>query len=104
MSRSYKKTPIYTDGRNGRKWFKRQANKVIRRRNSVPNGKKYKSYYCSWNIHDYKSRWTKQEAEQEYYKNINDVTQPYWTEYYRDNYKNKEKYLDDHWRKFYYSK
>jgi len=55
MSRSKKKISIYTDGRAGTpKYFKRVANKVVRKSKEVPNGKAYKKLYCSWNIHDWK--------------------------------------------------
>lgn len=67
MSRSYKKKPYCTDGRNGRKFFKRQANKVVRHcQEEISNGSSYKNLYCSWNIHDYVSRWTWAEAKKEY--------------------------------------
>ena len=54
MSRSFKKHPVCTDGRDGRKWPKRQANKTVRRfKKGLDDGKDYKKLYCSWNIHDY---------------------------------------------------
>lgn len=62
MSRSYKKHPVYTDGRNGQKKSKRYANKKVRHSKNVPNGKYYKRYFCSYDIHDYVSRWTWKEA------------------------------------------
>lgn len=55
MSRSRKKTSSYTDGRAGTpKYFKRVANKVVRKSKEVPDGRAYKKLYCSWNIHDWK--------------------------------------------------
>lgn len=55
MSRSYRK-PYRTDQQGGRgraKWAKRYANKVVRRTEDVPNGKKYRRVTCSWNIRDW---------------------------------------------------
>lgn len=69
LARSVKKNPICTDGRNGQKIPKRFSNKVIRHCEDIPNGKAYKKYYCSWNIHDYISRYTWQEAKESYERN-----------------------------------
>jgi hypothetical protein len=55
MSRSRKK-PWITDTNSARKFFKRTANKTVRKYKSViPDGMGYKKLYCSWNICDY--RW-----------------------------------------------
>lgn len=58
MSRSYKKTPVFTGGiKNGgkRKYWKRQANKKIRKTNGFnKKSKKYKKAYESWDIRDYR--------------------------------------------------
>jgi len=54
MSRSVKKSGWCTDGRDGRKWWKNQANRKLRNAEEVPNGKAYKKLYESWNIHDYR--------------------------------------------------
>lgn len=71
MSRSYKKNPIFTDGRNGQTLPKRYANKTVRRnKNKLPaKGKYYKKLYCSYDIHDWVSRWTWEEAKHEYETN-----------------------------------
>lgn len=57
MSRSYKHTPICTDGRaGGPKRAKRTANKKVRRLplEELPsNGKTYKKYYEKYDIHDW---------------------------------------------------
>lgn len=53
MSRSYRKTPIVKDNKNGRKFAKRQANKRVRRNEDVPNGKQYRKYYNPWDIYDW---------------------------------------------------
>ncbi len=56
MSRSYKKHP-WSALRSP--WNKKQANKRVRKYNKpIQNGKAYKKLYCSWNICDYKSRYT----------------------------------------------
>lgn len=103
MSRSYKKTPVCTDHTYGRQWFKRKANKRVRKSADVPNGKKYKKYSCTWDIHDYRMRWTKEEAERTYHKDMSDISNPYMVEYTKK-YKDKEDYLNDNWRKWFYRK
>ena len=63
MSRSYKHSPIYTDRTHGAKYWKRCANKKVRRyKDKLDNGKMYRRIYESWEIHDYFTRWSKQEA------------------------------------------
>lgn len=60
MSRSYRKNLILTSsGSKYRKFAKRQANKKIRRACSVPDHKKYKCFYESWDISDYVYRYEK---------------------------------------------
>lgn len=66
MSRSFKKHPYATDGKAGRKLQKRWANRTVRRKEEIPNGGAYKKVFCSWEIHDYISRWTWKEAKEEY--------------------------------------
>ena len=56
MSRSHKHTPIHTDG--GKKshhtvFAKQHANAKVRRSEEVPDGKAYRKFSCSWDIHDY---------------------------------------------------
>lgn len=56
MSRSYRK-PWYTDGYKGslkKRYFKRYANKIIRKTDDIPEGKAYRKYFDSWNICDYR--------------------------------------------------
>ena len=66
MSRSYKKSPVYTDGSAGNtKKSKRIANHVVRQTDFeiLPQkGSGYKRYYCTYNIHDFICRWTWEEA------------------------------------------
>ena len=89
MSRSFKKHPVCTDGRDGRKWPKRQANKAVRRfKKGLDDGKDYKKLYCSWNIHDYISRCTFEE----------------WKEFYKDELESGKttlKELRKEWAKYY---
>ena len=66
MSRSYRKSWI-TDGYKGSKrkqFFKRLANKVVRRAEDVPDGKAFKKFFDTWSICDYR-----------YYA---DVTETWW--------------------------
>ncbi len=96
MSRSYKHSPVYTDGRNGQVISKRYANKAVRKyKNKIAKGKAYKKLFCSWDIHDYISRWTWEEAKKEwendkynYYKNHNISLKEYYRKW-RRSYKNK---------------
>ena len=70
MARSVKKNPIYTDGQKGQKIPKRFANKIVRKyKDTIPKGKAYKKLYCSWNIHDYVSRWDWATAKADYEQN-----------------------------------
>ena len=68
MSRSYKKHPFYTDGRNGQKIAKRIANHKVRKAENLPSKQRnaYKRVSESWEIHDYISRWTLEEAIEEW--------------------------------------
>lgn len=61
MSRSFKRTPIVKDNKRGRKYFKRHANKKIRKSNEVVGGRHYKKVYNTWNIYDQRSYCTFEE-------------------------------------------
>ena len=94
MSRSYKKHPWYTDGRNGQKKAKQFANKVVRKYNSeIKNGNYYKKLFCSYNIHDYISRWTWKQAKDCYKQSLNFF-------YYKKHYKNLKEFYN-YWSKYY---
>ena len=56
MSRSFKKTPGFTDQQSthGVRTTKRHANKVARKYRSLQNGSWFKKVFCPWNICDYK--------------------------------------------------
>lgn len=58
MSRSYKRTPIVKDNPKARKFFKRRANKKVRRTPDIPNGRAYRKVYDSWSIYDFISYCT----------------------------------------------
>ena len=85
MSRSYKKHPYCTDGRSPTpRQMKSIANRSVRRRNKrivqgwfecdiryinelTLDGKSYKKWFCSYDIHDWISRWSKTEALFDYH-------------------------------------
>jgi len=118
MSRSYKKHPYCTDGRSPTpRQMKSIANRSVRRRNKrivdawlleddryenclTLDGKSYKKWFCSYDIHDYISRWTFTEAMYEY-------THPRWFYHFStdswwsawDDY--NEKQFINHWAKYY---
>lgn len=123
MSRSYKKTPIITDGNCGTtKDTKRKANRIVRRYNKrvthgylmrdpryrdsrTLDGKNYKKYFCSWNIHDWVSYWSKADA-------IHAFEHPHWVynpwkdEWYHiyDEYIDTDDFLNHYWKKDFYWK
>ena len=80
MSRSYKKTPIVKDGQHNagsRKWWKRQANKKIRRGKWIQRKKSKdfrKSGIDSWDICDYRTYWQRscdmESDDLEFWKNF----------------------------------
>lgn len=96
MSRSFKHSPYYTDGTTpGTKNSKRIANKKIRNyKQKIPKGNFYKKIFCSYEIHDWVSRWSWQEAKSEWeyedfycrwkddYPTLKDFYQ-HWNKFYR---------------------
>ena len=67
MSRSYKKHPYVTDNSSSGV-NKRIANRTFRRnKTKLYQGGNYKKAYCSYNICDYRWRWTEQDAIEYYY-------------------------------------
>ena len=67
MSRSVKKNPVIKDNGKSKKAQKTHANRIVRRKLKDPefdiaDGKAYKKEFESWNIADYVSRWTKEDA------------------------------------------
>lgn len=98
MSRSYKKHPFSTDG-NPKTLVKskRHANKVVRRYNKdISNGKFYKRLFCSYDIHDYISRWSWAEAKR-FYEELDEHD-------YRKKLYTSEKEFYKCWRKYYKGK
>lgn len=71
MSRSYRKNPIVKDNGKSKKEMKSLANRKVRRKLNDPDfniadGKAYKKEFESWDIADFISRWTKEDAIKEY--------------------------------------
>lgn len=98
MSHSYKKNPIYTDGRTPTpKKMKHVANKKVKHNETSLKGKGYKKIFCSYDIHDYKSRWTWEEAKFSYFhQDPNGIN---WQEDYPT-----LKSFYRYWRKYYFNK
>lgn len=101
MSRSYKKNPIYTDGRTPTpKKSKKYANKKVKHTSNLPNGKAYKKVYESYDIHDYVSRWTWEEAK-EWYLRKSQIEE--WTHYLKKQYPTLKLFYR-YWKKTFKSK
>ena len=98
MSRSYKKNPIYTDRNDGAKYWKRQANRRVRHYKGELQYNKYKRIYNSWEIHDWVSRWSSDEALKSYQTDV------FWWRgepEKRWNYKSEEDFMNRQWAKYY---
>ena len=55
MSRSYKKNPgMLVKTKHGTRWWKRHANKVVRRCLNVPNGRAHRKVFNTYTICDYR--------------------------------------------------
>lgn len=67
MSRSYKKHPVVKGNCKGQKQV---ANRKIRRVDKLTplKGGSYKKLYLTWNICDFRSRWTEEDAITEWYE------------------------------------
>ncbi len=66
MSRSYKHTPICKDSTRKGPTFKsgkQIANRVVRRKDDIPNGGGYRKAYCSYNISDFQFRMDESELK-----------------------------------------
>lgn len=95
MSRSYKKSPYWTDGKRGQKPAKRHANKRWRNKNLdyCPRAKKaYKRYFNSYDIHD----WISYRSETEAYH--------IWKWYWQDYYPTYKEYFEKEYAKYYIRK
>lgn len=88
MSRSYKKSPVYTDGSRGTtKKAKRIAQKKVRKVDDLPmKGNAHKKVSESWTIHDYCNRWTWEEAKEQWERGENEYLKKHYStlkEFYR---------------------
>lgn len=108
VSRSYKKTPVYQDGYGTKqiKWYKRCANKKVRRTKDIPGGKAYRKVYDTWIFRDYVFRQTLSEYKAEIESNLKYCLQVYGS---IDNCpcSRKREFGDKyfrHWKKIYYWK
>lgn len=101
MSRSYKKRPICTDHRNGRKYWKRKANKRVRNAPEIFHGYKYKKLSNSYDIHDYHLRWTEEDAKKYYQDTVQDENYPTFKEQFLKRYPTEEDYLREAWAPYF---
>ena len=88
MSRSCKKSPVYTDGSCGTtKKAKRIAQKKVRKVDDLPmKGNAHKKVSESWTIHDYCNRWTWEEAKEQWERGDNEYLKKHYPtlkEFYR---------------------
>ena len=104
MSRSYKKRPIGTDGSpHTTKEMKRHANSKVRKTKGIYNGNSYKKLFCSYDIHDYISRYSREEAIQKWFEEETDILNGIISFKYSDHnkYKTLENFLNRWWAKWY---
>ena len=103
MARSYKKNPICSDHSNGAKYWKKIGNKKVRKINDfLSKGNKYKKIYNSWEIHDYISRWDKNQALDDYYNRVIFINGKCVKVF--DEYRNENDFLNKYWKKYYFRK
>ncbi len=108
MSRSYKKTPVYQDGYGLKSlyWYKRSANKKVRRTFEIARGKAYRKVYDTWTFRDYVFRETLNEYRIEFERQLKHCLRTCGS---NDNLPNwiKKRCKDEHfklWKKTYYWK
>lgn len=99
MSRSYKKSPVVKDHTKG---AKKIANRRVRAKlkqnpDAIGQNGSYKKVYEQWNIHDWQSMQTEQEAITKYYSFLNSE-QPWKKEYVKEY--TLETWLQE-WKKYY---
>lgn len=97
MSRSYKKNPITKDNGKSKKTAKTFAVRKTRRKlknldYEIANGKAYRKEFESWEIADYVTRWTKEDAINEYESKSNKYC------WFREQWPTLEDYLN-YWEK-----
>ena len=104
MSRSYKKTPIIKDHDSG-KWGKRQANKRIRKLKWGRSRRKgwYKKAFCSYEIHDYVSRYSLGQARKKFDEALKDYENngETWRNKWVLDYKDFDEYVSKSYNKWY---
>ena len=103
-----KKTPVYQDGYGLKSlyWYKRSANKKVRRTTEIHSGKSYRKVYDTWTFRDYVFRETLNEYKIELERDLKSCLIFYGS---YDNFPNYyKKRLDDKdfrlWKKIYYWK
>ena len=98
MSRSYKHQPIATDGsprstHQSKKLASRKVRQYLKSSDELLQGAIYKRHFESYEIHDYKFRYSWEEAKQDYFSGefrhhnrFPDLQDFYkwWRKYYRD--------------------
>lgn len=103
MSRSYKKSPVWTDRKHGAKWWKRQANRKVRYNKDTVQGKNYRKMYCSWNIHDWISRESRADAIAWYHRTTHEE-RPYYKDWVLEKWPTLDDYLNKCWAHDHYRK
>ena len=102
MSRSYKRNPVSTDGSpRATKGMKRIANAKVRKRKDAYNGGSYKKLFCSYEIHDYISRWSIYQARNDYYNDAFIGRNGSIHHLYQDDYPTFKDFYDKYWSKWY---
>ena len=92
MSRSYKHSPVWTDGTGGRKAQKREANRRVRNyKHKIANGSAYKKLFERYDIHDWVMRiplieWMDMYIRWGYYE---DYSEKEWKEQWAKTYRRK---------------
>lgn len=104
MSRSYKRSSVSTDGSpHTTKEMKRIANSKVRNSKGTYNGSSYKKLFCSYDIHDYISRWSKEDAIQKWFEEEADILNGIisFKYSYHNKYKTLKNFLNRRWAKWY---
>ena len=105
LSRSYRKHPIVTDGSpRTTKEMKRIANSKVRNSKGTYNGSSYKKLFCSYDIHDYVSRWSKEDAIKEWFDEEANLLNGIISDEKRTlhhKYGTLKNYLDRNWAKWF---
>lgn len=101
MSRSYKRNPISKDGGKSSKSAKQLANRRLRRKNNFDiKRSNYKKTYEQWDINDYISRWTLEDAINDWHEEESNPKKNQWI---HNRFKTLEEWIN-HWKKCMYRK